>query len=315
MPTAKAAVNIFSKEIQAFLDSLRIEKQYSAHTISNYRRDLQQFAEYCRNEEIFALASVTGHQVRAFAARLHRQGLAGSTIARKLSAIRSFYQYLIQQSQAVQNPASDINAPRGRKKLPKVLDVDQITRLLTPVGNDVLAVRDRAMLELTYSAGLRLAELVSLNVSDIDLAERSMHITGKGSKDRIALIGEKALHAIRAWLKQRPQLIKPNSEEGALFISQRGCRISDRSVQQRFSFWARQNGLERELHPHMLRHSFATHLLESSGDLRAVQELLGHADISTTQVYTHLDFQYLANVYDKSHPRANRKSGNGEKLE
>ncbi len=313
MSTAKADAGLFTKEILAFLESLRIEKQYSSHTIENYQRDLRLFSEYCGGEEIAHLSGVSGHQMRSFAAKMHRQGLSGSTIARRLSAVRSFYQYLIQHKLATQNPAADIRAPRNEKKLPKVLDVDQINRLLTPIGDSVLAIRDRAMLELTYSAGLRLAELVGLNISDIDVAERSMHITGKGSKDRVALIGEKALSALRDWLRRRSQLLKSNLEQDAVFLSQQGNRLSNRAVQQRFLFWAKKNGLERGLHPHMLRHSFATHLLESSGDLRAVQELLGHADISTTQVYTHLDFQYLANVYDKAHPRAGRKRGSGDK--
>jgi integrase/recombinase XerC len=305
MTAANAAV--LTSEIEAFLEMLRIEKHYSPHTIENYQRDLVEFADYCAGEATNKPAKITVHQMRAFAAKSHRQGLAGSSIARRLSAVRSFYQYLIQQGLAKHNPAADVRAPRGAKKLPKILDVDQINQLLTPAGDDALAIRDRAMLELTYSAGLRLAELVGLDLNDIDLADGSVRVTGKGSKDRIALIGTKAQQAIGAWLKVRSQLLFTKMEQTALFTSQRGTRLSDRAVQQRFALWAKKNGLERGLHPHMLRHSFATHLLESSGDLRAVQELLGHADISTTQVYTHLDFQYLAGVYDQAHPRAKRK--------
>ncbi|MBN1378767.1 MAG: tyrosine recombinase XerC [Gammaproteobacteria bacterium] len=307
MSAANAAVRVFSAEIQAFLESLRIEKRYSSHTTENYQRDLIAFADYCADETLTDINKITVHQIRAFAAKSHRQGLASSSIARRLSAVRSFFQYLIQQGRAKHNPADDVRAPRGVKKLPKVLDVDQINRLLTPTGDDALARRDRAMLELTYSAGLRLAELVSLNLIDVDLAECSAHVTGKGGKDRIALIGAKAQQAIEEWLQVRAQLLPAQSNQTALFVSQRGTRLSDRAVQQRFTHWAKKNGLERALHPHMLRHSFATHLLESSGDLRAVQELLGHADISTTQIYTHLDFQYLAGVYDQAHPRAKRR--------
>jgi integrase/recombinase XerC len=307
MPAANAPVRLFAGQIHAFLETLRIEKRYSPHTIENYQRDLFAFADYCAEEGMNQLAKINVHQLRSFTARSHRQGLASSSIARRLSAIRSFYHHLIQQGQAGQNPANDIHAPRGVKKLPKVLDVDQINRLLIPLGNDALAIRDLAMLELTYSAGLRLAEMVSLDLNDIDLADGSVRVTGKGSKDRISIIGAKAEQAIGEWLKARAALLPAQSEETALFVSQRGTRLSDRAVQQRFARWAKISGLERSLHPHMLRHSFATHMLESSGDLRAVQELLGHADISTTQVYTHLDFQYLAGVYDQAHPRAKRK--------
>lgn len=305
MPAADTAV--FAKEINAFIESLRIEKQYSPHTLDNYQRDLAVFADYCRNEDISDPGGVSAYHARTFAAKMHRQGLAGSSIARRLSAVRSFYRFLIQRGETCHNPVGDIQAPRGARKLPKALDVDQINRLLTPVGDDALAVRDRAMLELTYSGGLRLSELIALNLTDIDLAECCMHVTGKGSKDRIAMIGDKARQALSAWLRQRSRLPMADCDEHALFINRRGKRLTPRAVQQRFAYWAKKHGLGSTLHPHMLRHSFATHLLESSGDLRAVQELLGHADISTTQVYTHLDFQYLVGVYDQAHPRAKKQ--------
>jgi len=307
MSAAGMAEALFDREIQAFLDSLRIEKRYSPHTVGNYRRDLESFARYLHAEQITVLSAVTAYQVRAYAARLHRKGLAGRSIARNLSSVRSFYRFLLQRGLATQNPAAEIRAPRAANKLPKTLNVDQINRLLTPAGDDALARRDHAMLELMYSAGLRLAELVGLDLNDLDLAENAVQVTGKGGKDRIALIGAKAQQALGKWLSVRLQLIPPATDQPALFVSRSGARLTDRAVQQRFDLWAKKNGLDTGLHPHMLRHSFATHLLESSGDLRAVQELLGHADISTTQVYTHLDFQYLAGVYDRAHPRAKRK--------
>ncbi|MCZ6803726.1 MAG: tyrosine recombinase XerC, partial [Proteobacteria bacterium] len=201
--------------------------------------------------------------------------------------------------------AEGIIAPKSARKLPKLLDVDQTIQLVEIEQDDVLALRDRAMLELIYSSGLRLAELISLNMTDIDFSDRILTVTGKGKKTRSVPVGKHAIKAIKNWLKKRPLMV--NDTEQAIFISNRGKRISPRSVQVRLKQWAIKQGLPNHVHPHMLRHSFASHLLESSGDLRAVQELLGHADISTTQVYTHLDFQHLAEVYDKTHPRAHRK--------
>lgn len=291
----------------AFLETLKTEKHYSPHTISNYRRDLVAFSRFCADNDLNDWAAVTVHEVRRYAAHAHRRGLGGRSIARRLSAVRSFFEYLIRNGGARHNPAVDVASPRSPRKLPETLDVDQITRLLMPEGDDALARRDRAMLELTYSAGLRLAELVSLDLDDIDLADASLRVIGKGGKGRIAPVGDKAGHAITTWLQERPALVDKRPGETALFVSRNGRRLTPRAVQQRFAHWAKKHGLGRNLHPHMLRHSFATHLLESSGNLRAVQELLGHADISTTQVYTHLDFQYLADVYDRAHPRAHRK--------
>lgn len=293
--------------MQAFLESLRVEKQYSPHTINNYRRDLQRFADYCEESEIVDWSRVTIHDVRSYSAREHRRGLSGRSMSRSLSALRSFYQYLVRCGRAKYNPASGIQSPKHEKKIPTTLDVDQITRLLLPKGNKPLAVRDRAMLELMYSAGLRLSEMTNLNVNDLDLAAATVYVTGKGNKQRLAPIGAQAKQALRQWLKIRVDWLQECIEAEALFISQKGKRLTPRAVQQRFKLWAKQQGLEQHLHPHMLRHSFATHMLESSGNLRAVQELLGHADISTTQVYTHLDFQYLANIYDQAHPRAGKK--------
>jgi integrase/recombinase XerC len=222
-----------------------------------------------------------------------------------LSATRAFYRYLIGEGVAQYNPAEGVQAPKSPKKLPKLLDVDQAAQLLEIDDKDPLAIRDKAILELMYSSGLRLSELVMLNIDSLDLADAMVTVVGKGKKTRAVPIGEQARKAIKQWLKIRDNMA--NDEEFAVFVSQRGNRISRRSIQQRLKLWAKKQGITNLVNPHMLRHSFASHLLESSGDLRAVQELLGHADISTTQVYTHLDFQHLANVYDDAHPRARKK--------
>jgi len=277
----------------------------SDHTRSAYQRDLAHVQNYCDKHDIRLWSDLDGRQLRGFVAERHRQGIGGRSIQRNLSAIRSFYRHLVKEAKVKNNPAEGIIAPKSPHKLPKVLDADQTIQLVEINEEDTLAIRDRAMLELIYSSGLRLAELISLNLNDIDFDDRIVTVTGKGNKTRIVPVGRHAIKAIKRWLKRRT--VMTNESEQALFISSRGKRISPRSVQDRLKQWAIKQGLPIHVHPHMLRHSFASHLLESSGDLRAVQELLGHADISTTQVYTHLDFQHLAQVYDKTHPRAHRK--------
>lgn len=243
--------------------------------------------------------------MRNWVAGLHRQGIGGKTLQRKLSSLRSFYQFLIRNHQLKNNPAVDIRAPKSARTLPDTLDVDSLSQLLDIPPDSILAIRDKAIMELFYSSGLRLSELTNLDLDSIDLTENSLRALGKGNKTRVLPIGRKASDAIRMWLGKRDILAK--IDEQALFVSNRGKRISQRSIQQRLNFWRKKQGLEQHLHPHKLRHSFASHILESSGDLRAVQELLGHADIGTTQIYTHLDFQHLAKVYDKAHPRARKK--------
>ncbi len=277
----------------------------SIHTRNAYQRDLDYLNNYCTKKAIETWSDLDGRQLRSFVAERHRQGIGGRSLQRNLSAVRSFYRYLIKEEKVKNNPAEGIVAPKSPRKLPKVLDADQTAQLVEIDDKEPLAVRDRAMLELIYSSGLRLAELISLNLNDIDFSDRILTVTGKGNKTRSVPVGKHAIKAIKNWLKIR--LAMTNHSEQALFISSRGKRISPRSVQDRLKQWAIKQGLPNHVHPHMLRHSFASHLLESSGDLRAVQELLGHADISTTQVYTHLDFQHLAQVYDKTHPRAHRK--------
>ncbi|VAX07466.1 Site-specific tyrosine recombinase XerC [hydrothermal vent metagenome] len=288
--------------LRHFLEHLTHERRLSSHTLSNYQRDLQRLAGWCLEHEITQWDELSQQQLRTYIAYRHRLGISGKSLQRELSSLRSLYRYLQREGQAENNPAQGVRAPKSPAKLPQTMDADQLGHLLDLPVDDPLAIRDRAMMEFFYSSGLRLAELVALNLADIDLADATVEIMGKGAKARRAPIGRKAREALRRWLKVR--LDMASSEVQALFVSQRGQRISPRSVQQRLHKRAVEGEAATDLHPHMLRHSFASHILESSSDLRAVQELLGHADISTTQIYTHLDFQHLAKVYDASHPRA-----------
>lgn len=299
--------------VERFSDYLATEKQLAPHTRSNYRRDLQQFSEWlARHPDMQSghpgWAAVNSHHVRQFIALRHRQGLSAKSLQRMLSSIRSFYRYLQREQLADNNPASGIRAPRVRRKLPATLNVDDVSHLMQPISNDPLEIRDTAIMELMYSCGLRLAELAALNLKELEARPEMLEITGKGSKTRLVPVGRMANEAVQRWLRLRPQLAA--ATETALFVSRRGGRLSARAIQQRLGRQASVHAAAQALHPHMLRHSFASHILESSGDLRSVQELLGHANISTTQIYTHLDFQHLAQVYDKAHPRAQRKKKN-----
>jgi integrase/recombinase XerC len=291
--------------IGRYLAHLRTERRLSPHTESAYRRDLHALVAYCDGEKIAAWKQLDNFHVRTFAAREHRDGLNPRSVQRRLSALRGFFNYLIREKVLDSNPAADIRAPKAAKRLPKTLDVDQVATLLEREPTDALSRRDLAMLELLYSSGLRLAELAGLDVADLDLADRTVRVLGKGSKTRVLPVGGKAVTALRAWLGERKLLVKDGA--GALFVGQNGRRLGARGIQRRIGRWAAGSNLNVPVHPHLLRHSFATHLLESSRDLRGVQELLGHADISTTQVYTHLDFAHLARIYDESHPRARRR--------
>jgi integrase/recombinase XerC len=291
--------------IGRYLAHLRTERRLSPHTESAYRRDLDALVAYCDGEKIAAWKQLDNFHVRTFAAREHRDGLNPRSVQRRLSALRGFFNYLIREKVLDSNPAADIRAPKAAKRLPKTLDVDQVATLLERKPTDALSRRDLAMLELLYSSGLRLAELAGLDVTDLDLADRTVRVLGKGSKTRVLPVGGKAVTALRAWLGERKLHVKDGA--GALFVGQNGRRLGARAIQRRIGRWAAGSNLNVPVHPHLLRHSFATHLLESSRDLRGVQELLGHADISTTQVYTHLDFAHLARIYDESHPRARRR--------
>ncbi len=292
--------------VDRFIDHLRRERQLSPHTQSNYRRDLHALIEFCTGQNIETWSKLLPWQVQQFASTSHRQGLAPRSIARRLSAARSFFDYLNREGELTTNPGSDVRAPRKKRTLPGTVDVDRMSVLLNIQGEDPLTRRDAAMMELLYSSGLRLAELVGLDLADVDHDDRTVTVLGKGAKTRILPVGGKALDALNRWLKVRGALLKGDSR--AIFLSNRGARISHRSVQARIKYWAKRQGIDINLYPHLFRHSFATHMLESSSDLRGVQEMLGHADISTTQIYTHLDFQHLAATYDKTHPRARKKT-------
>ncbi len=291
---------------QLSVSFLKTLHHLSENTRRAYQRDLDRLREYCDKYAIEEWSALDSQALRNFVAYRHRQGISGRSLQRNLSAIRAFFRYLLEQNKIKYNPAEGIIAPRSSRKLPGVLDVDQAKRLIEIEVDDNLTRRDRAMMELFYSSGLRLSELLSLNIGDIDFAERLLTVIGKGKKTRSMPVGKDAIAALVAWLKIRQGMV--NAGERALFVSRRGKRLGPRSVQKRLKKWGLKQGLPVHVNPHMLRHSFASHLLESSGDLRAVQELLGHADISTTQVYTHLNFQHLAEVYDRAHPRARRKT-------
>lgn len=305
---------------EAFLHDCRTLRRMSAATLTAYRRDLTELAQLAAAAQVADLRALTQAEVRRFAARLHGRGLAPASLARLLSAWRSFYRWLGQRQEVTVNPVVGVRAPRRARRLPKALPVDQAVRLVSQAPEDgALALRDKAMVELLYSSGLRLAELVSLDwrafgaeggqaasVSWIDLPQREVVVTGKGGKQRQVPLGAAAAQALQAWLAVRGTLAR--LEPRALFVSARGTRLAPRSVQQRLEQLARRLGLGVHVHPHVLRHSMASHVLQSSGDLRAVQELLGHANISTTQIYTQLDWQHLAKVYDAAHPRARRKA-------
>ena len=252
------------------------------------------------------LAALQSHHIRRFVSQSHARGLDGRSLARMLSAWRGFYRYLARDHGYTHNPCTGLRAPKSKKILPQVLSPDEAGRLMDIPGGDALAARDKAIFELFYSSGLRLSELTSLAPADINAGDATVRVTGKGSKTRVIPVGGHALRAVQTWLAARAPLVKAGGD--ALFVNRNGTRLTPRAVQYRIKRWALKLGLNSNVHPHVLRHSFASHLLQSSGDLRAVQEMLGHASISTTQVYTHLDFQYLAKVYDAAHPRAKRKS-------
>ncbi|MDH5737119.1 MAG: tyrosine recombinase XerC [Gammaproteobacteria bacterium] len=296
--------------IADFQQHITAVRQLSPHTIKAYKRDLQRLLAFCQTQPIYRWDHVGIHHIRQFIAHLHRKGLGGASIQRILSSVRSFYNYLAREADYKVNPADGLPAPRSPRKLPRALDADEIARLLSFPCNDWTSSRDKAVFELIYSSGLRLGEVTGTNTSDLDLQAGLIQVTGKGNRARSLPVGDKATTALKSWLAIRHQVPGKQGvrDDKALFLSQRGQRLSPRSVQERLKFWALKTGLQGAIHPHMLRHSVATHLLESSHDLRAVQEFLGHADISTTQIYTHLDFQHLASVYDQAHPRAKLKS-------
>lgn len=304
--TAESGMSSVDKETcRRFVNSLYGIRNYSAHTIAAYRRDVERFVNFLEGTET-TLDKTDETVVREYVSNRYLAGIKARSLQRELSALRQFFYYCKQKGIIKDDVVDGVKAPRGEKHLPATLTVDQVAHLLDATGSDdPLLIRDHAMVELIYSSGLRLAELLAAELPDMDLSRGYMRVIGKGSKERETLIGRRAKDALQRWFPVRAGLAA--ADETAVFVSRSGTRMSARNVQKRLDHFARKRGLAQHLHPHMLRHSFASHLLQSSGDLRAVQELLGHADISTTQIYTHLDFQHLAKVYDKAHPRAHKK--------
>lgn len=301
---------MLQKEIQEFLSYLESVKQYSKHTISGYKRDLTKLSGYLLNIDIEDWQSVNEHELRTFVNSERRRGLSPRSIQRVLSTSRSFFEYLLIEGIIKLSPAQNINSPKSAQLLPKAMDADLVQRLLDFKPKGLIEVRDKAIAELLYSSGLRLSEVCTLDVQDLELKERVCRVTGKGNKMRVVPVGKKAIQAIRDWLIHRKELKNSKSSSSeAMFLNNKGKRISARSIQLRLEKLCAQRGLPG-INPHMLRHSFASHVLESSGDLRAVQEMLGHADIATTQIYTKLDFQHLSKVYDSAHPRARKGTKN-----
>ncbi len=290
--------------IDAFLEHLRVERQSSAHTLEAYRRDLAALVDFAQGRDLITLRS---DDIRAFIAREHRRGLAPKSLQRRLSACRSLYRWLLKQGRIAALPTAGVRAPKAPRKLPQVLDVDEAVQLVEVATDAPLGQRDRAVLELLYSSGLRLSELCALHWHDLDFEQGLVSVLGKGSKQRLVPVGSHARRALQDWREQSHGTIGD-----FVFPGRGGKQISPRAIQLRMKQIALRQGVLKRIHPHLLRHSFASHVLESSGDLRGVQELLGHADIATTQIYTHLDFQHLAKVYDAAHPRARRKRSTSE---
>jgi integrase/recombinase XerC len=314
--------------IERFRRYLSAERRCSPHTLAAYTRDLQALVSYCERTGLESWTAIDSGHLRTFAARQHAGGLGPRSIQRRLSAVRSFYEFLQREAHALRrgthgpdptegadagdrevarirsNPGQDVRAPKAARRLPETLDADQMARLLEIPAGEPFATRDRAIMELLYSSGLRLAEIVGLDLGNVDLRDRVVHVLGKGRKARLVPVGRVAIRSLEQWLPERAGLIRTGEE--ALFIGRHGRRLGRRAVELRVAYWARRQGLAAHVYPHLFRHSFASHLLESGAELRGVQELLGHADIATTQIYTHLDFQHLARIYDATHPRARR---------
>jgi integrase/recombinase XerC len=289
--------------LNSFKDYLKFERQLSDHTVNNYLRDLSHIQTTLSLNTTENWANLDSSKVKAYFGNRHQKGISSTTIRRELASLRSFYKFLIKRKWVTHNPTLNFHTPKPGKKLPKTLDVDQIIGLLSHIPDTYLECRDTAIFELFYSSGLRLTELTQLNRKDLDINEGFILIRhGKGNKSRQIPVGSKAITALKQWLEIR---IENNSD--ALFLSIRGGRLTQRAIQLRFNQWCKKNNSEENIHPHMLRHSFASHLLQGCGDIRAVQELLGHSSISSTQIYTHLDFNHLSTIYDNAHPRAKKR--------
>ena len=290
--------------LERYLDHLRHERRLAGHTVAAYGRDGRLLQDLAPGRE---LRELTAHDIRRFVATLHGRGQSPRSLARILSSWRGWFAWMGRRHELACNPCTGVKPPKGARRLPATLSPDEAVRLVSLEATDDPGLRDRAVFELAYSCGLRVSELTALDTGCVDARSGEVRVTGKGAKTRIVPVGAAALAALEAWLPVRARMAKPG--ESALFVGRTGRRLSPREVQRRIKRWAAAAGIDADVHPHMLRHSFASHVLQSSGDLRAVQEMLGHASIASTQVYTHLDFQHLAKVYDAAHPRAKRKSG------
>ena len=301
------ADNNLNHAVEHYLQYIEVVRGYSAHTVKNYRRDLTRLITFCGDHAIDDLSHLNQSLLRQWVATLSKEKLSPTSIQRHLSSTRSLYKFLARTRSDLDDPTAGVRAPRTPRTLPKSLEPDQVSQLLNHQSETALMARDLAMAELLYSAGLRLSELVGTNLNDLDRNEKIITVIGKGQKTRIVPVGGPALTALAEWMKYRPVTNEVLGYDSPLFVTQRGKRISPRAVQDRIRQLAVKHGMTQRVHPHVLRHAFASHLLESSGDLRAVQELLGHANIATTQIYTHLDFQHLAKVYDQAHPRAQKR--------
>ena len=288
--------------IELFLNFIRYEKRLSSLTVKNYLSDLERLHKLITKPTM----SATTEDIRLSLAKLHASGLSGKSLSRILSAWRSYFMFLIKSNQIKNDPTSGIKAPKSAKKLPQTLSIDQIFKLIEIDDKTFYGLRDKAILEIFYSSGLRLAELSHIKINDIDLHDQTLKVLGKGNKYRILPIGSKAMEAINSWIDKLKE-IKNIDEQEYLFVNSKGSKLTNRAIQYRLKYWAKKNNITENIHPHLLRHSFASHVLQSSQDLRAVQELLGHSNISTTQIYTHLDYQHLAKIYDQSHPRSKKK--------
>jgi integrase/recombinase XerC len=287
-----------------YLEFLNFERGLSPLTRENYSRDITQLIKLADSTDFKDLQI---NHIRRFIASLHSKGLGGKSIARMLSSWRGFFDFLVNRKGFTNNPVIGLRAPKSPKTLPQALSIEQTVKLVSIEGDDILSVRDHAILELFYSSGLRLSELVNLDIDALDFSAGTVIVTGKGNKTRIVPLGSHAMDALQKWLQMRKNITLSDAASKPVFIGLQGRRISQRNIQYRLKEWSIKQGVNSSVHPHMLRHSFATHVLQSSGDLRAVQEMLGHANISTTQVYTHLDYQHLTKVYDAAHPRAKKK--------
>ena len=296
---------MLTKEVKLFLTYLKVSKQYSSHTIKNYRLDLAKLIKHLKKSKVLLWEDTGDHHIRDFINEQRRQGLSPRSIRRILSSTRSFFKHLCSESKVQNNPVSYIRSPKSGSLLPKAIDADLVAKLLDYKAIGWTAIRDKAIIELFYSSGLRLSELSNMDLNDLSLKEKTCRVIGKGNKTRIVPVGIKAIQSIKIWLRCRKELV-PDDSTKALFLNNRAGRLGQRSIQLRLKKVSKERGLP-DIHPHMLRHSFASHILESSGDLRAVQEMLGHSDIATTQIYTKLDFQHLSKVYDRTHPRASKK--------